>query len=163
MPLLLHTLLPDHCGSTVSSQSPLASSLLGLEGVTGVFLGADFITISKVGFSQSVRRLAPCFFPGGAFFITFFFNGGEEQLTTETDQGSKHENHDDCTYVESFAGCPCGVCEDTLVQRSTTQTQSYYTCTGLFPTRTYLSAGVSPHCSSVAPPLPPPHFFLAFF
>ncbi len=31
-----------------SSQSPLAVALLKLEGVTGVFLGTDFITISKV-------------------------------------------------------------------------------------------------------------------
>ncbi|CAN0256661.1 unnamed protein product [Ectocarpus fasciculatus] len=31
----------------LSSQSPLAVALLSLEGVTGVFLGTDFITISK--------------------------------------------------------------------------------------------------------------------
>ncbi|CAM9525224.1 unnamed protein product [Scytosiphon promiscuus] len=34
-------------GDREKNQSPLAVALLGLEGVTGVFLGADFITISK--------------------------------------------------------------------------------------------------------------------
>ncbi|CAM9829616.1 unnamed protein product, partial [Hapterophycus canaliculatus] len=35
-------------GDKEKNQSPLAVALLGLEGVTGVFLGADFITISKI-------------------------------------------------------------------------------------------------------------------
>jgi hypothetical protein len=33
--------------SAAAKSSPLAESLFGLEGVTGVYLGGDFITVSK--------------------------------------------------------------------------------------------------------------------
>ena len=55
--LAAHCCLPPFA-PVESSQSPLAVALLGLEGVTGVFLGTDFITISKVCASElySVHR-----------------------------------------------------------------------------------------------------------
>lgn len=43
----------------VCSQSPLASALLGLDGVTGVFLGADFITVSKVTPPPGLPSVSP--------------------------------------------------------------------------------------------------------
>src|SRR4029077_8210130 len=44
--------------SAAAKSSPLAESLFGLEGVTGVYLGADFITVSK-GEDQDWLKLKP--------------------------------------------------------------------------------------------------------
>ncbi len=48
----------DFPDGTQAARSPLAKRLFGLPGVTGVFLGADFITVSQGGLDRMVRAEA---------------------------------------------------------------------------------------------------------
>lgn len=66
-----------------AQRSPLASKLFGVDGVTGVFLGADFVTVTKAD-DKDWHLLKPSLL--GA--IMEHFTSGAPALTAE--QGSAH-------------------------------------------------------------------------
>ena len=74
-------------GDNIES-SPLAKKLFGVEGVVGVFLGSDFITITKREYFLR-EHIKPALLGT----IMDFLQSGEEMLNEES-RDSSHEIHD---------------------------------------------------------------------
>lgn len=71
-----------------ASRSPLASKLFSIEHVSGVFFGADFITVSKA--DGEWHHLKPAIL--GA--IMDHFVSGQELMASEADDADGHAAHD---------------------------------------------------------------------
>ena len=83
-----------------TSNSPLAKKLFDVDGVTGVFFGSDFITVTKID-SLDWQVMKPLIL--GA--IMDHFNSGEPTINNETnDKGEKSllENSEDSDIVKQI-------------------------------------------------------------
>ena len=78
----------DFPSQTVAQSSPLAQRLVGVDGVTGVFLGTDFVTVTKQD-DLNWDHLKPAVL--GA--IMEHFQSGLAALD-QSDVGSGHTDHD---------------------------------------------------------------------
>ncbi|HEX2114099.1 MAG TPA: NifU family protein [Alphaproteobacteria bacterium] len=73
-----------------AQRSPLASRIFGIEGVTGVFLGADFITVSK-GIDQEWHVLKPAILG----VIMEHFTAGRPVIEAEAETAAESQEEDD--------------------------------------------------------------------
>jgi Fe-S cluster biogenesis protein NfuA len=80
-----------------AAKSPLAERLFGISGVSGVFFGSDFITVSKNG--GDWQQLKPMIL--GA--IMEHFMSGEPLLNSGTTEGSDGEEFFDAADAETVA------------------------------------------------------------
>ncbi|MEN0001448.1 MAG: NifU family protein [Pseudomonadota bacterium] len=71
-----------------AEKSPLATRIFGVEGVTGVFLGIDFVTVTKDEASDWDVVKAPIL---GA--IMEHFQSGQPVMQEDVDTGSGHAEH----------------------------------------------------------------------
>ncbi|MEM9736671.1 MAG: NifU family protein [Pseudomonadota bacterium] len=79
----------DFPQATTAEVSPLAARIFEVEGVTGVFLGSDFVTVTKAD-SLDWAHLKPAVL--GA--IMEHFQSGAPVMATEASVGSGHAEHD---------------------------------------------------------------------
>ncbi len=79
----------DFPSAEAAQKSPLARRIFAVEGVTGVFLGADFVTVTKVD-GVEWAHLKPAIL--GA--VMEHFQSGQSALEGEGEGGDGHAAHD---------------------------------------------------------------------
>ncbi|KUF12774.1 NifU family protein [Pseudoponticoccus marisrubri] len=79
----------DFPAAEAASTSPLAQRLFAVDGVTGVFFGTDFITVTK-GEASDWDHLKPAILGG----IMEHFQSGQPVMTDGVSQGDGHAAHD---------------------------------------------------------------------
>ena len=84
----------DFTNSEECGRSPLASSLFGIEGVTAVFLGGDFITVTKN--SEKDWEVLKPFILGA---VMEHFTAGQPVITGDVEEGEGESGSEDAAIV----------------------------------------------------------------
>ena len=79
----------DFPSAEAAGNSPLATRLFGIDGVTGVFFGADFVTVTKADATEW-DHIKPAILGG----IMEHFQSGAPVIDGEGGGGSGHAEHD---------------------------------------------------------------------
>ncbi|TBN39409.1 NifU family protein [Paracoccus subflavus] len=87
--IVLDTGTADFPAAETAAKSPLARRIFGVEGVTGVFLGRDFVTVTKAE-NQPWDHLKPSIL--GA--IMEHFQSGAPAIESQAEKAGGHASHD---------------------------------------------------------------------